>query len=122
MKLAARWGIAALLAATSVAHGEGLAPAKEPGDAASATPAPPPPPSTTEAAELLAYTHKGQFTVSARFGVGMRAIVAYEASDFCGATDSSTTTGNAPVCTGRAPLSLDLELGYGVLLGVGLAL
>lgn len=62
----------------------------------------------------VSWSHKGQFQVSARLALGLRAIVPYEKADFCGTTDSSTTTGNAPVCTGRAPFSFDLELGYGV--------
>jgi len=122
MKLAACWwGIAALVAATPLVHAQGLAPAKEPDpeDAAVATPEPasqtaPPPPAVTAPAGVLAYSHKGQLSVSARVGVGMRAIVAYDSADYCGSTDSSTTTGNAPVCTGRAPFSLDLEVGYGL--------
>ena len=52
--------------------------------------------------------------VSLRLALGLRAIVPYDKVDYCGATDSSTSTGNAPVCTGRAPFSLDLELGYGL--------
>lgn len=62
----------------------------------------------------VSFSHKGQFQVSARLALGLRAIVPYEKADYCGTTDSSTTTGNAPVCTGRAPFSFDLELGYGV--------
>lgn len=59
------------------------------------------------------YSHKGQFQASLRLSLGMRAIVTYDA-EFCGDTDASTTSGNAPVCTGRAPFSMDFELGYGV--------
>ena len=62
----------------------------------------------------VSFSHKGQLQVSARVALGLRAIVPYEKADFCGQSDSSTTTGNAPVCTGRAPFSFDLELGYGV--------
>jgi hypothetical protein len=127
MKLAACWwGIAGVVATvvTTTSHGnaQGFAPAKEPGpDEAPTTvtePAPPPrdarPPEAGGPSGALAYSHKGQVSVSARFGVGMRAIVAYDENDYCGDTDSSTATGNAPVCTGRAPLSLDLEVGYGI--------
>lgn len=60
------------------------------------------------------YSHKGQFQASLRVALGMRAIVTYDDANYCGATDASTSTGNAPVCTGRAPFSLDFELGYGV--------
>ncbi|MDB4960809.1 MAG: hypothetical protein JWP01_808 [Myxococcales bacterium] len=62
----------------------------------------------------VSFSHKGQFQASVRLGVGMRAIVPYEKGEFCGASDSSTGSGNAPVCSGRAPFSMDLELGYGV--------
>lgn len=58
--------------------------------------------------------HKGQFQVSLRTAIGMRAIVPYEKGDYCGDLDSSTSSGNAPVCSSRAPFSIDLELGYGV--------
>lgn len=60
------------------------------------------------------YSHKGQLQASARIALGLRAIVPYEKTDYCGQTDSATSSGNAPVCTGRAPFSFDLELGYGV--------
>lgn len=55
-------------------------------------------------------SHHRQFLGSARIGLGLRAIVPYEETVFCGDVDES---GNAPICTGRAPASLDLELGYG---------
>jgi hypothetical protein len=54
------------------------------------------------------------FEVSLRLALGLRAIVPYDKTDYCGAKDATTSTGNAPVCTGRAPFSIDLELGYGV--------
>jgi hypothetical protein len=57
--------------------------------------------------------HKGQFGVSARFGVGARAIVPYD-EEYCGKKDPEARTGNAAVCTGRTPISLDLEAAYGV--------
>ncbi|MBA3452143.1 MAG: hypothetical protein H0T42_03480 [Deltaproteobacteria bacterium] len=60
------------------------------------------------------YSHKGQFQVSARIALGLRAIIPYEKGDYCGQTDRASSSGNAPVCTGRAPFSFDLELGYGV--------
>ena len=51
---------------------------------------------------------------SLRLGVGLRAIIPYEKTDYCGEADTSTSTGNAPVCSGRAPFSFDLELGWGL--------
>ncbi len=58
-------------------------------------------------------SHKGQFQVSARLALGLRAITPYN-DEYCGKTQQDTSNGFAPVCTGRAPLSLDFELGYGV--------
>ena len=60
---------------------------------------------------LPAAFHKGQFGVSARIGVGLRAIATYERSDYCGQTDSD---GNTRVCTGRSPAVLGLEASYGI--------
>jgi hypothetical protein len=53
-------------------------------------------------------SHKGQFGVSARLGVGVRAIATYEKTVFCGSDVDDR------VCTGRTPMSLDLEAAYGV--------
>jgi hypothetical protein len=53
-------------------------------------------------------SHKGQFGLSARIGVGVRAIATYEKTVFCGSDVDDR------VCTGRAPMSLDLEAAYGV--------
>jgi hypothetical protein len=53
-------------------------------------------------------THKGQFGLSARLGVGVRAIATYERDVFCGADVDDR------VCTGRSPMALDLEAAYGV--------
>jgi hypothetical protein len=58
--------------------------------------------------------HKGQLGVSARLALGLRGIATYNDTDYCGKTDTSTSTGNAPVCTGRTPLALDLEAAFGV--------
>lgn len=66
------------------------------------------------------YSHKGQLQVSARMALGLRAIIPYDSADYCGQTDNGVS--NAPVCTGRAPFSLDLELGYGVAQRVDLIL
>jgi len=59
-------------------------------------------------------SHKGQLEASVRFGLGLRAIVTYDSMDYCGDTDPQGQFGFASVCTGRAPFSVDLELGYGV--------
>src|SRR5918993_598625 len=53
-------------------------------------------------------SHKGQVGVSARLGVGVRAIATYERDVFCGADVDDR------VCTGRSPMSLDLEAAYGI--------
>lgn len=86
--------------------------------APAAEPAPPADPAPAARAGTTVtgdgYSHKGQLGLSLRAGLGIRAIVTYDNSHYCGATDSSTTTGNAPVCSGRAPFSLDFEAGYGV--------
>lgn len=58
-------------------------------------------------------THKGQFGISARLGLGVRGIATYN-SDYCGVLDSTAKNGNAPVCTGRSPFALDLEPSFGV--------
>jgi hypothetical protein len=58
--------------------------------------------------------HKGQFGVSARMGLGGYGIATWDVKYYCGKLDTSTSTGNAPVCTGRSPLALDLEASYGV--------
>lgn len=60
------------------------------------------------------YSHRGQLLASLRLGMGYRAIVPYEGTTFCGDTSTQTSTGNAAACIGRAPFSMDLELGYGV--------
>jgi hypothetical protein len=58
--------------------------------------------------------HKGQLGLSARLALGLRGIVPYHSSDYCGATDSSAQDGNAAVCAARAPTMLELEAAYGV--------
>jgi len=55
-------------------------------------------------------SHKGQLEVSLQLALGLRAIAPYH-DEYCGKTDDS---GFAPVCVGRAPFAIDLELGYGV--------
>src|SRR5262249_51668586 len=61
-------------------------------------------------------THKGQFGLSTRLGVGVRAIATYADTRplWCGAMDPEQAMGYAAVCTGRSPLSIDLEASYGV--------
>lgn len=58
--------------------------------------------------------HLGQVELSLSSAIGYRAIVPYDKGTYCGQLDASTSSGNAPVCTSRAPFSLDIELGYGV--------
>lgn len=74
-----------------------------------------------DAGEPPATFHKGQFGISARFGVGARGIATYN-SDFCGTLDATAKNGNAPVCTGIAPLAFELEGAYGVAKHVELVL
>ncbi|MDQ3297940.1 MAG: hypothetical protein M3619_15230 [Myxococcota bacterium] len=59
-------------------------------------------------------SHQGQFQLSARLSFGLRGIATYDDTAYCGDTDPSTSSGFAPVCTGRSPLAIDLELGYGL--------
>jgi len=59
------------------------------------------------------FSHKGQFGLSVRTALGLRAIATYDEAVYCGATDASVTTGNAPVCLARSPMSLNLEASYG---------
>lgn len=61
-------------------------------------------------------THKGQFGLSTRLGVGVRAIATYDRTVFCGADVDDR------VCTGRSPMALDLEASYGVMDAVELTL
>ena len=64
--------------------------------------------------DVSAYTfHEHQFGLSARLGDGYRALFTQSKSTYCGEFDS-TNGQNATVCTGRAPLALDLEASYAV--------
>lgn len=74
-----------------------------------------------DGSELPATYHKGQFGLSARLGLGIRGIATWDSADYCGATDEEDG-GEASVCTGVAPLALDLEASYGVARSVELAL
>ena len=53
-------------------------------------------------------SHRGQFGLSARLGLGVRAIATYDRTVFCGSDVDDR------VCTGRSPMSLDLEASYGI--------
>ncbi len=66
-------------------------------------------------------THEGQLGLSARLEVGVRGIATYN-SDYCGVSDSTAKSGNAPVCTGRSPFALDLEGSYGFAKAIELTL
>jgi hypothetical protein len=59
------------------------------------------------------FSHKRQVGLSLRSGIGVSATVPYKSTVFCGATDT-TQSGNAAVCTERAPIALTAELSYGV--------
>ena len=69
--------------------------------------------SVASADDDIPLTHKGQFGISARIGLGVRGIATYN-SDYCGVQDFSAKNDNAPVCTTRSPLFLDLEPSFGV--------
>ena len=58
--------------------------------------------------------HKGQIGISARFGLGVRGIATYDNMNYCGQLDNTAKYGNAPVCTGLAPLAFEIEGSYGV--------
>ncbi len=103
-------GLTGLTPAWADRVAEPIAPAKEGEGAAPARP----PPKAAAPAEADTFSHQGMFEVSLHLALGLRAIVPYDKTDYCGAADASTSTGNAPVCTGRAPFSMDLELGYGL--------
>jgi hypothetical protein len=60
------------------------------------------------------YSHKRQVGLSLRSGIGASATVPYKSTVYCGTGDASTMSGNAAVCSERAPFALSLELSYGV--------
>ncbi len=68
------------------------------------------------------YSHKRQVGLSLRSGIGVSATVPYKSTVYCGSSDTSTMSGNAAVCTERAPFALGLELSYGVAAAVELTL
>lgn len=72
---------------------------------------------TTASADVTndaSFTHKHQFALSVRGALGMRALATYHDTDYCGQTDSTVGTGNAAVCVGRSPFTIDFEPAYGV--------
>jgi hypothetical protein len=71
-------------------------------------------PAPVAAAAEADLSHKGQLQASVRVALGLRGIATYDSEVYCGDIDPQAPAGYAPVCTGRAPMSLDLELGYGV--------
>lgn len=62
----------------------------------------------------VSFSHRHQLELSARFGLGYRAIIPYDDNTYCGELSNDAQNGFAPACTGRAPFALDFELGYGV--------
>ncbi len=66
------------------------------------------------AAEPAQTSHQGQFQLSARLSLGLRGIATYDDTAYCGDTDPTASSGFAPVCTGRSPLAIDFEIGYGL--------
>jgi hypothetical protein len=60
------------------------------------------------------YSHKRQIGLSLRSGIGVSATIPYKSTVYCGTADNGTMSGNASVCTERAPAALSLELSYGV--------
>jgi hypothetical protein len=68
---------------------------------------------TAHADDEVPATHKGQFGLSLRLGLGVRGIATYN-SDYCGVLDSTAKNGNAPVCSGREPFAIDIEPSFGV--------
>ena len=74
--------------------------------------------------------HKGQLGISGRIGFGYRFVAPHDGNkSYCGTTDTNEASGNASVCTGGAPIALDIEVAYGVAqhieltveLGIGLS-
>jgi hypothetical protein len=58
--------------------------------------------------------HDGQVGIAMRLSTGLRTIAPYDGKVYCGTTSTDTSTGNAPVCLGRTPTALDLDLAYGI--------
>ncbi|HEY5923411.1 MAG TPA: hypothetical protein VIV11_17145 [Kofleriaceae bacterium] len=79
-------------------------------------------PAWGEDADPAITSHKGQFGASARLALGVRGIATYENDIYCGKTDPMAEHGFASVCTGRVPVSLDIEAAYGVAHSIELTL
>jgi hypothetical protein len=60
------------------------------------------------------YSHKHQVGLSLRTGIGVSATIPYKSTVYCGDLDSSTMSGNAAVCTERAPTELGLDFSFGL--------
>lgn len=105
--------VGALLSAAAPALADdepGAEPRLIPTGTPAVAPVPPPPPETA-----ATYSHRHQFGLSLRLGLGLRAIATYDdTKDYCGEQDSTTSSGFAPVCTGRAPFAFDFEASFGV--------
>lgn len=108
--------LAAIVLVAALSHGARANTDEEPGaepklipTGGSSKPAPP-----VEHGTPINYSHKGQVMASVRFGLGLRAIVPYEETTYCGETSDQTSNNNAAACLGRSPFSVDFELGYGI--------
>lgn len=106
-------GLSFVLAAGPAAAEEPAAPSTEPGEEPGAEPRLIPTSRPARVDESLRLSHQGQFMVSLRVPIGLRALAPYD-GEYCGQTSTDAADGEAAVCTGRAPFSFDLELGYGV--------
>lgn len=107
-----RGGVCLLvLAAARIAAADEVAPPEKGAEPKLIEPAHP---GSGPAAATSMHSHLGQLELSLRLPIGMRAIAPYDNVNYCGKTDPSAKYGNAPVCTARAPFSIDLELGYGI--------
>ncbi|HSN24791.1 MAG TPA: hypothetical protein VLT45_00855 [Kofleriaceae bacterium] len=114
-------GILIVCALAAPAFADNVAPAKD-DDASTPAPATNAPPPKPDGNALPAAYHKGQFGLSARLSMGAEAVATYDSKYYCGTVDATAANGNAPVCAGRSPFSLDLEAGYGVAKSIELTL
>jgi hypothetical protein len=80
------------------------------------------PPVLPDVGDIPTTYHKGQFGLSARVSMGAEAVATYDSKYFCGTVDTSAANGNAPVCAGRSPFSLDFEAAYGASKSIELTL
>ncbi|HUJ60127.1 MAG TPA: hypothetical protein VLX92_16590 [Kofleriaceae bacterium] len=58
--------------------------------------------------------HLGQVGLSMRFGLGVRGILPYDHTVYCGTADATAQYGNAAACASRVPFTLGFEASYGV--------